>query len=242
MTDSIITSRQCKCVRVCVTWEGTCFPKVLGLVVQEPCITFISLIHAWKDTTSPQVHPGAAQRSGQSQENRGKVTPAEACLGNMKISHLKLQSHNIPPSPLRRGITIGSGNYMSDYKIRPNVGMKATHQASLCSVRMGDDSWLDIYVNIYCFGESFPRSNCTSAALTKQLLVETGSLALYCHAELQISACLPSLLQRKLIFCLAIWWSLPQADVFRSERVAWIICTLVLQGKDEDQGYRANCG
>lgn len=118
--------------------------------------------------------------------------------------------------------------------LQNDVGMRATHHASLCSVWMGDDSWLDIYVNIYCFGESFPYSNFISAALTEQLLVQTGSLALYCHAELKISTCLPSLLQRKLIFCLAIWWSLPQANVFRSERVAWIIFPVVLQGKDED--------
>ncbi len=135
------------CASVC-TWEGSCFPKVLGLVVQEPCITFISLIHAWKDATSPTGPSWCCSEIRPVPGKQGKVTPAEACLGNMKISHLKLQSHEHSSFPSKKRNHYRKCNYMSDYKIRPNVGMRATHRLHcvLCEWEMTAGGYMREYL------------------------------------------------------------------------------------------------
>lgn len=119
--------------------RGSCFPKVLELVVEEP---FVSLIHARK---TPRPHtssrellrdPPCPRKTGERSCWRSHVWEIWKSLIVIAITQ-----HSSSSSSKERN---HDRTRQSQHVWLQNVEMRATHQASLCSVWMGDADLWDI--------------------------------------------------------------------------------------------------
>lgn len=99
----------------------------------------------------------------------------------------------------------------SNYKIKPRNASHISGFMVLCENGLYQSVKMRHSASVYCPEGFFPGNSCKPAALTKRQLVETESLTLNCHVDLQICgywACTMPAAENADLFGL-VWWSFP---------------------------------